>query len=86
MRAEVYVINDIRTDALTLPNASYYTNEGEYQLFVVTDEQHLKRRKVRLGKCSYDKVEVLEGLSPGEQVVISPMDAYQSRNELKLTD
>lgn len=46
----------------------------------------LVKRKVRLGACSYDQVEVLDGLKEGDCVVVSDMSMYQSRTQIKLKE
>ena len=42
------------------------------------------RRRVALGEANYDYVEVISGIEPGEQVVISDMQDYAKQPELKI--
>lgn len=83
LKADVHVMNTIKPDVLRIQNASYYSGPGEYDLFVVNDDQLLKR-KVRLGESNYDYVEVEEGLKEGDEVVVSDMSDYKEKNKLKL--
>ena len=59
--------------------------KGEYDLFVVNDGELLKR-KVRLGDSNFEYVEVVSGLQPGDQVVVSDMSNYKEKSKLKLKD
>lgn len=83
LKTDVYVMNAIKEDVLRIANASYYAGKGEYQLFVVEGDQ-LVKRKVRLGDSNFEYVEVIEGLQPGEQVVISDVSRWVDKKKLKL--
>lgn len=83
-KADIYVVQTVRENAVRIRNASFYTGPGEYELFVEEEENRLVKRKVRLGECDFDHVEVVEGLRPGEQAVISDMSAYGKNPMLKI--
>lgn len=83
LKTEVHVLCDIRDDALRIPTGPYYHGAGEYEMFVINGDE-LVRRHVRLGESGYSFVEVLDGLSPGENVVISDMKDYAHKNKLTL--
>lgn len=83
LKTDVYVMNAIKDDVLRIANASYYVGKGEYDLFVVNDNQLIKR-KVRLGDSNFEYVEVVSGLEPGDQVVVSDLGNYKEKNKLKL--
>jgi HlyD family secretion protein len=42
------------------------------------------RQRVRLGRSSVNTIEVLEGLEPGDQVVLSDMSAYDGVDRVRL--
>lgn len=84
LKTDVYVMNAVKEDVLRLANASYYVGRGEYELFVRTGEGELEKRKVSLGDSNFEYVEVVSGLKPGEQVVVSDMSSYKNKNKLKL--
>ncbi|MDH6305270.1 HlyD family secretion protein [Parabacteroides sp. PF5-5] len=83
LKTDVYVMNAIKDDVLRISNSSYYIGKGEYELFVVNDNQLIKR-KVRLGDSNFEYVEVVEGLQQGDEVVVSDMNNYKEKNKLKL--
>jgi HlyD family secretion protein len=83
LKTDVYVMNAIKEDVLRIANASYYTGRGEYELFVVNGNQLLKR-KVQLGDSNFEWVEVIGGLQPGDEAVVSDMSNYQSNSKIKI--
>ena len=83
LKTDVYVMNAVKADVMRIANASYYVGKGEYDLFVVNGDQLLKR-KVQLGDSNYEYVEVISGLQPGDQVVVSDMASYKDKNKLKI--
>lgn len=83
LKTDVYVMNAVKDDVMRITNASYYIGKGEYELFVVNGDQLLKR-KVQLGDSNYEYVEVISGLEPGDQVVVSDMASYKDKNKLKI--
>ena len=59
--------------------------QGQVELFRLSkdgDEAH--RVKVKLGRSSVSTVEVLEGLSEGDQVILSDMSAWDSTDRVRL--
>jgi len=64
--------------ATKLPNGPFYQDTGGHWVFVVSPDGHYAvRRNVRLGRRNPEHVEVLEGLGPGEKVIVSGYEAFQ---------
>lgn len=82
--AQVYIVSDIMEDVVRIPAGPYYSGPGIYSLFVRSANDEVKRREVRLGESNYDYVEVVDGLSPGDVVVISDLKELKEKNTLKL--
>ncbi|MDR1181740.1 MAG: HlyD family efflux transporter periplasmic adaptor subunit, partial [Bacteroidales bacterium] len=57
LKVDVYVINAIQENTLRIAYRSYYTGPGEYDLWVISNGEAIKR-KVTLGESSYNYVEV----------------------------
>ena len=83
LKTDVYVMNAIKDDVLRISNASFYVGKGEYELFVVNGDQLIKR-KIQLGDSNFEYVEVVNGLEPGDEVVVSDMTSFKEKNKLKL--
>ena len=84
LRTDVYVMNAVKEDVMRIANASYYVGRGEYDLFVCDSDKEIVKRKVQLGDSNFEFVEVISGLQPGDQVVVSDMSQYKNKNKLKL--
>ena len=64
--------------ALMLPNGPFYQETGGNWIFVVApDGRHATRRTIRLGRRNPEHVEVVDGLAPGEKVIVSGYEAFQ---------
>lgn len=53
-----------------VPESALQRQGEEYAVFVPDGERRYQRREVRIGRKSGDFVEILEGLKPGERVVV----------------
>ena len=84
LKTDVYVMNDVKEDVMRIANASYYVGRGEYELFVMTAEDEIVKRKVQLGDSNFEYAEVVSGLQPGDRVVVSDMSQYKNKTKLKL--
>ena len=73
------------SDAILIPNGSFYQETGGNWLFVVSaDGTEAVKRTVRLGRRNTDFIEVLDGLEPGERVVTSPYTSYVGMDRLTI--
>ena len=73
------------SDAVLIPNGSFYQDTGGNWIFVVAaDGTEALRRSIRLGRRNSRYIEVLDGLEPGERVVTSPYTSYTTMDRLKL--
>jgi HlyD family secretion protein len=64
--------------ALMLPNGPFYQDTGGQWAFVLTpDGGYATRRKIELGRRNPEQVEVLQGLEPGERVIVSSYQGFQ---------
>lgn len=84
LRPDVYVSQGLKSGVLRIANGSFYTKPGSYSLFVRTDGETLQRRDIQLGVANMDYIEVISGLSEGEQVVISDMADFNKQNSVRI--
>ncbi len=77
LRADVYVYNGLSKNVKRIKNASFFKDPGNYLLYVRRGDE-LIARIVQLGVSNYDYIEVVSGLEPGDEVVISDMSEYKS--------
>lgn len=70
-------------EAILIPRGSFYQNTGGKWLYVLTpDGTKATKRSVRIGRQNPQYYEVLEGLAPGDKVIISAYDAFGDKDEL----
>lgn len=73
------------TEAVIVPNAAFYTDTGGTWVFVIAGNRtYAVRRTVRLGRRNPQHIEVLDGLSVGEEIVTSPYTNYLDMDRLEL--
>jgi HlyD family secretion protein len=70
-------------DALIIPRGGFYQETGGNWMYVVdaSGSQAVKRR-IRIGRQNIHHYEVLEGLEPGEKVIVSSYDAFGAKDRL----
>lgn len=83
LKVDVYVVTDRRPDAVRVARGPFLSGEQAQDVFVVRDGAALRTR-VELGLIGYDEVEILKGLEPGDEVIVSDMTSYLHARELKL--
>lgn len=72
--------------AVLIPGGGFYNDTGGAWVFVVApDGGSAVKRQVRLGRRNADAIEVLDGLSAGERVIISPYTGFADKDVLDLT-
>ena len=71
--------------AVLLPRGGFYQSTGGSWVFVVSESgDHATKRNIRLGRQNPKFYEVIEGLQPGEKVVLSSYDSYGDIDRLEL--
>ena len=71
--------------ALTIRRGPFLDSGSGRVAYVVEDEM-AKRRTIRTGAASVAEVEILEGLSEGETVVISDLAQFEGAASILLTN
>jgi len=67
-----------------LPNEPFYQDTGGNWVFALDPGgKYAVRRNVRLGRRNPDHVEVVDGLKPGEKVIVSGYEAFQKMDRVE---
>lgn len=75
------------SDAILIPRGTFYSATGGKWIFVVDkDGTKAYRRNIRLGRHNPQYYEVLEGLEPGEKVIVNGYESYGDSKTLHLTN
>src|SRR6185436_9870247 len=80
---DVLVVTGSRANALRVPKSSFLQGGVIQKVFVVQGDQAV-RRDVRLGVSGYDHSEVLDGLSEGDEIILSDMKDYLHLEKVKI--
>lgn len=73
------------TDAVIIPRGSFYQSTGGAWIYVVAPEgDRAYKRRIRIGRQNPQYYEVLEGLEPGERVIVSGYENYGTNDVLIL--
>lgn len=76
---------DRLTDVLYMGRPAQGPGEGQSTLFrLEPDGVHASRVPVRLGRASVTLIEVLGGLAPGDQVVLSDTSAWEKADRIRI--
>lgn len=70
MSVTASIVSGAPRDALVVPDAAVVDSGGESLVFVKTGPESFVTRSVRVGARSADQREILEGVAPGERVVV----------------
>lgn len=73
------------TESVIIPKGTFFQSTGGSWIFVLDkDGQKAHRRTIKIGRQNPQYYEVLEGLEPGEKVVISSYESYKDNEVLVL--
>jgi HlyD family secretion protein len=83
LRADVQVVTSSRGHAVKVQRGTFADGTGPRPAFVRIDSRAV-RKTVELGVASFDEVEILSGLVPGDEVILSDMGDYEHLAELRI--
>jgi membrane fusion protein (multidrug efflux system) len=69
MFGRISIVHDVHTNALQIPRSAIVEEAGESAIFVVEGDL-VSRRVIRTGYAEGGRIEVLEGLAEGEELVL----------------
>lgn len=73
------------SESVIIPRGSFFSQTGGTWIFVLDAAgERAVRREIRLGRQNPQYYEVLEGISPGEQVIVSGYELFGNNDELIL--
>jgi HlyD family secretion protein len=69
--------------AVMIPRGSFFQTTGGNWIFVLDESGDFAiRRNIRIGNQNTRQYEVLEGLQPGEHVIVSSYDGYEDKDKI----
>lgn len=67
--SDVWLLGEDRQDVISVPESALTEEQGEFFVYIRLDEDCYAKRPVKLGGRNGERVEILSGLSEGEDVV-----------------
>ncbi|KUG08100.1 efflux RND transporter periplasmic adaptor subunit [Solirubrum puertoriconensis] len=83
LRADVYVVTRAHRGVMRVKNGPFYQGGREQPVFVLEDGKAV-RRTARFGDSNFDYVQIISGVRPGEELIISETKDYEQAPELSI--
>jgi HlyD family secretion protein len=83
LRVDALIVTDRKARAVRLKRGPFAAGSGRQSVFVVRGDRAV-RTPVEIGVTSFDQVEVVRGLQPGDEAVISDMSDYSRLQEVRI--
>lgn len=83
-RLSARILLDTRRNVLKVERGAFLEQGGGRYAYVVEGRTAV-RRPIRVGAASLDAVEILEGLQPGDRVVVSGTDQFANADTVRIT-
>ncbi len=84
-RVSARVLIENKPDVLMVRRGPFVEQTGGRFAWLVRDGI-AERQPVRLGDSSLDAIEVLDGLKPGDRIVIAGTDLFQDAKRVRIND
>jgi HlyD family secretion protein len=84
-RVTARILIDERPDVVMVPRGPFMEAHGGLHIYVIEDGLAV-RRPVRIGTTAVAAVEILEGLEPGERVVIAGSETFEDAETIRILD
>ena len=83
LRVDVHAVTEQRTNTLRVKRGPILNVRGVDSMFVVRDDRAV-RTPIAIGLSNFEEYEITEGLSEGDEVIISDMSDYLKAKEVQL--
>lgn len=80
----VDIIKETRPNVVVLPREAVIRELQRAHVFVITDEEKAEKRTVKLGLEEDEQIEILEGVSAGEQVIVAGQGSLKDGSKVKI--
>lgn len=81
-RVNARVLIEERADVVLVPRGPFLEAHGGRYAYVMDDDGIATRRPIRIGATSVSSIEVLEGVQPGDRVVIAGSDGFENAEKV----
>jgi HlyD family secretion protein len=85
LRVDIEIITAEKADVLKVRRGPALESAGVEQVYVVEGDRAV-RRPVRLGMSERREIEIVEGLEPGEEIIISDTSSFEQLTEIRIKE
>jgi RND family efflux transporter MFP subunit len=85
MTARVHLTVDVIPDAVMIPQSTVLYREDRQELFVVAHDQTAEVRQVTLGRTERGLVQAVQGLAPGDRLVVTGGQYLKQGDRVRIT-
>lgn len=85
LKVDLFVVTSFSKNVVLVKNGPFYRGGSKQEVFVENGDK-LIRKIVEFGESNFDFVEIVSGLSDGDEVVVSDMSEFERYEELTLTN
>lgn len=83
LRVDIYVITSFKENVVRVKSGPFNNGAGNQEIFVIKDGE-AQRRSAVIGDSNFDWVEIKNGVTAGEIIIISDMEDYIHKDRLKI--
>ncbi|MEM9663472.1 MAG: efflux RND transporter periplasmic adaptor subunit [Bacteroidota bacterium] len=84
MFGRVHIVYDTRTDIVLVPKEAVMAEDDAANVFVIDEEGRAHRRTVVTGYVDGPRVEIMEGLQAGDQVIVVGQNALRDSTRVEV--
>ncbi|MBW2085394.1 MAG: efflux RND transporter periplasmic adaptor subunit, partial [Deltaproteobacteria bacterium] len=85
LSARVYLTTQVLNGVILIPQSAVLYREKGAELFVLDSDQKAQKRRVKLGLTRGDLVQVVEGLTVGDKLVVKGQNYLKSGSRVTVT-
>ena len=85
LTARVFIQADLISDAIMIPQASVLFREDHKEVFIIEAGDKALSREVKLGRTQGARVRILQGLAPGDDLVVTGGQYLETGDEVAVT-
>ncbi len=83
LKVDLFVVTSHKQKTIIVENGPFYRGGSKQDVFV-SDGEKIVKRTVEFGESNFDYVEIIKGLSEGEELVVSDMSDFERFEELAI--
>jgi HlyD family secretion protein len=84
LRVDVFVVTRAHLRTLRVKNGPYFTGAQEQAVYVMGADGRAHRRTVRFGDSNFDWVQIISGLKPGEELLLTETKSLGDAEEVSI--